>query len=190
MGKCKIGDGKSAYFWTDLWHEDQCLHQKFHHLVSFAKSTDLSVHKVINSDYLEDLFHLPLSHQAFQEFEQLEIICASTAQKIQEGNIDSWTYIWGNDSFSPKKAYKVLIGYQPTIPHFSWLWKTSCQARHKFFFWLLLLDRLNTRNLLKGKNFQLQNYKCDFPDCEVEETMEHLFLTCPFAVKCWDHLCP
>jgi hypothetical protein len=79
MGKCKIGDGKSAYFWTDLWHEDQCLHQKFHHLVSFAKSTDLSVHKAINSNYLEDLFHLPLSHQAFQEFEQLEIICASTA---------------------------------------------------------------------------------------------------------------
>jgi hypothetical protein len=43
---------------------------------------------------------------------------------------------------------------------------------------------------LKRKNFQLQNYKCDFPDYEVEETMEHLFLTCPFAVKCWDHLCP
>jgi hypothetical protein len=122
----------------------------------------------INSDYLEDLFHLPLSQQAFHEFEQLEIICASTAQKIQEGNIDSWTYIWGNDSFSPKTAYKVLIGYQPTIPHFSWLWKTSCQARHKFFFWLLLLDRLNTRNLLKRKNFQLQNYKCDFPNCEDE----------------------
>jgi hypothetical protein len=65
MGKCKIGDGKSAYFWSDLWHEDQCLHQKFHHLVSFAKCTDLSVHKAISSDYLEDLFHLPLSQQAF-----------------------------------------------------------------------------------------------------------------------------
>jgi hypothetical protein len=62
-------------------------------LVYFAKSTDLSVHKAINSEYLEDLFHLPLSQQAFQEFEQMEIICANTAQKIQEGNIDSWTYI-------------------------------------------------------------------------------------------------
>jgi hypothetical protein len=49
---------------------------------------------------------------------------------------------------------------------------------------------LNTRNLLKRKNFHLQNYKCDFTDCEVEETLEHLFLTCPFAIRCWDHLCP
>jgi hypothetical protein len=49
---------------------------------------------------------------------------------------------------------------------------------------------LNTRNLLKRKNFHLQNYKCDFPGCEVEETLEHLFLTCSFAIKCWDHLCP
>jgi hypothetical protein len=37
MGKCVIGDGKSAYFWTYMWHDDECLHQKFHHLVSFAK---------------------------------------------------------------------------------------------------------------------------------------------------------
>jgi hypothetical protein len=92
------------------------LHQKFHHLVSFAKCTDLSVHKAISSDYLEDLFHLPLSQQAFQEFEQLEVICANTAQKIQEANINTWTFIWGNDSFSPKKAYKVLIGaYYSTL---------------------------------------------------------------------------
>jgi hypothetical protein len=34
MGKCVIGDGKTAYFWTDMWHNNECLHQKFHHLVS------------------------------------------------------------------------------------------------------------------------------------------------------------
>jgi hypothetical protein len=36
-GKCVIGDGKTAYFWTDMWHDDECLYQKFHHMVSFAK---------------------------------------------------------------------------------------------------------------------------------------------------------
>jgi hypothetical protein len=139
---------------------------------------------------LEELFHLALSQQAFQEFEQVETICASTLQRTQEGASGKWVYIWGNGSFSPKRAYKVLIGYQPTIPHFSWLWKTSCQARHKFFFWLLLLDRLNTRNLLKKKNFNLPSYNCELPGCREEESLEHLFQTCPFANECWDNVCP
>jgi hypothetical protein len=175
MGKCVLGDGKSAYFWTDMWHDDECLHKKFHHLVTFAKNTELSIHSVIHTEYLEDLFHLPLSQQGFQEFEQLENICEVALQRVQEGGFDKWKYIWGNFSFTSRKAYKVLIVYQPTIPHFSWIWKTSCQARHKFFFWLLILDRLNTRNLLKRKNFHLQNYSCEFPGCNEEETLEHLF---------------
>uniref|UniRef100_A0A0A8ZD98 Reverse transcriptase zinc-binding domain-containing protein n=1 Tax=Arundo donax TaxID=35708 RepID=A0A0A8ZD98_ARUDO len=32
------------------------------------------------------------------------------------------------------------------------MWKSCAQGKHKFFFWLLLKDRLNTRNLLKRKN--------------------------------------
>jgi hypothetical protein len=190
MGKCVLGDGKSAYFWTDMWNDEECLHQKFNHLVTFAKNTELSIHSVIHTEYLEDLFHLPLSQQAFQEFEQLENLCEVALQRVQEGEADKWKYIWGNFSFTSRKAYKVLIGYQPTIPHFSWIWKTSCQARHKFFFWLLVLDRLNTRNLLKRKNFQLQSYSCEFPGCNEEETLEHLFQSCPFAIDCWDSVCP
>jgi hypothetical protein len=88
MGKCVIGDGKTPYFWIDMWHDNECLHQKFHHLVSFAKNTDLTVQSVIHTEYLEDLFILPLSQQAFQEFEQVETICTSTLQKTHEGASD------------------------------------------------------------------------------------------------------
>jgi hypothetical protein len=43
MGRCNLGDGKSTLFWTDLW-ENECLHHKFPHLVTFAKGTNESVH--------------------------------------------------------------------------------------------------------------------------------------------------
>jgi hypothetical protein len=43
MSRSLIGDGKSTLFWTNLWN-DTCLHQKFPHLVSFARKTSLSVH--------------------------------------------------------------------------------------------------------------------------------------------------
>jgi hypothetical protein len=34
MARCNVGDGKSAYFWSDLW-QSSCLQQEFPHLLSF-----------------------------------------------------------------------------------------------------------------------------------------------------------
>jgi hypothetical protein len=110
--------------------------------------------------------------------------------KINEGEIDSWSYIWGSSEFSVKKAYAVMSGHQYAPPQFSWIWKSSCQAKHKFFFWLLLHDRLNTRNLLGTKNFHLPTYACVTLPCVKEETLIHLFWTCPFANHSWDYICP
>jgi hypothetical protein len=32
----------------------------------------MSVHEVINTEFLEDLFHFPLSEEAYIEFQQME----------------------------------------------------------------------------------------------------------------------
>ena len=47
----------------------------FPHLSSFVKNKTAIVHTIIQTEYLEDLFHLPLTVQAFQEFEAMEDIC-------------------------------------------------------------------------------------------------------------------
>jgi hypothetical protein len=189
MARCKLGNGKTALFWTDLWG-DSCLHHKFPHLLTFAKKTDLSVSKVMHMEYLQDMFHLPLSQQAFAEFEQLEILCDSVQFEDNEHVSDSWTYIWGSDKFSTINAYKFLIGVQSAPKFFTWIWESSCQPKHQFFFWLLLHDRLNTRNLLRRKNCVLQSYACVTLQCQQEETLAHLFWSCPFAQECWLILCP
>jgi hypothetical protein len=69
MARCNVGDGKSDYFWTDLW-QSSCLQQKFPHLLSFSKCTNGTISEIVNYEYMEDLFHLPLSHQAFLELNQ------------------------------------------------------------------------------------------------------------------------
>jgi hypothetical protein len=89
-----------------------------------------------------------------------------------------------------KNAYNVMIGRRRTPEIFSWVWKSSCRAKHNFFFWLLLLDRLNTRNLLARKFFNLPSYLCATLQCNQEETLVHLFWTCPFAELCWNYICP
>jgi hypothetical protein len=49
-----------------------------------CKNTNLTVHNAISLENLKDLFHLPLSQEAFLELEELEVICGNTMQMIQE----------------------------------------------------------------------------------------------------------
>jgi len=57
--------------------------------------------------------------------------------------------------------------------------KKENSGRHKFFFWLLVLDRLSTRNLLRRKNFCLRSYSCVLCNANVDSLMlKRLWITC------------
>jgi hypothetical protein len=58
----------------------------------------------------------------------------------------------------------------------------------KAFFWLLLNDRLNTRNLLWRKRFHIPSVNCVLCNHDSEETLKHLFFECEFAQSCWTAL--
>jgi hypothetical protein len=112
----------------------------------------------MKQDHLQGLLHLPLSEEAYDQFNELDIILQSL-QLI--GEKDSWSYIWGNDKYSSRKAYKHLLGSQQVQPDYGWIWKYACQMKHKVFFWLLVHDRLNTRDMLRKKHMHLEYYTCE-----------------------------
>jgi len=56
------------------------------------------------------------------------------------------------------KVYKLLLGHQEVHPVLKWLW--SCQPKQRVFFWLLINDRLSTRNILRRKHMHLDAYDC------------------------------
>lgn len=66
--------------------------------------------------------------------------------------------------------------------------KCAAILRYKVFFWLLLQDRLNTRNLLKRKSFQLPSYNCALCSIQCLESSFHLFWYFPFALRYWDSI--
>ena len=98
---------------------------------------------------------------------------------------DSWTYIWGSSQFSSSKAYKLLTGHTQVDPTFKRLWKTSCQSKHKVFFWLVMKDRKSTRNVMRRRTMQLDDYNCVLCQQQTEETLMHLLFYCNFAKNCW-----
>ena len=172
------------FFWNDLCN-GRLLSVQFPELCSFAKDINTSVHSVFNSEDITDLFHLPLSSHAFSQYQQLVSILQDVT--VQMGN-DTWTYIWGSSIFTSSKAYLHLTGTRNVHLAYKWLWKSYCQPRRNFFFWLLLKDRVSTRALLRRKNIELECYSCVHCLLDTDETLLHLFFHCPFALACWNTL--
>lgn len=189
MARVQINNGKSCYLWEDLW-DNELMSHKFPELYSFSRKKKIVFEEGFSQSPIHSLFNLPLSTQAHSQMLQLE----SLLQQIQlDASADKWSYIWNSSSFSVKKAYKQLKGHTTLHPVYKWLWNSSCQNKHKVFFWLLIKDRLSTRELLRRKNMDLQNFSCvlcmNF-SCvlcmgSVEESLYHLFLGCPFVIQCW-----
>lgn len=130
-------------------------------------------------------FHTPLPIQAFKQFEELR----SYTQTIQlSANRDRWIFSWENSNYTPMKMYKSITTGEPADPIFKRFWKNATMLKFKIFFWLLLYDRVNTRNLLHRKSFHLPTYSCELCQDNMEETTLHLFWDCPFALACWDSI--
>ena len=89
--------------------------------------------------------------------------------------------------FSPSKAYALLIAHRQVHIGIKWLWECFCQPKHKVFFWLLIMDRLRTKNILR-RNMHLDSYQCVLWQDQIEETVQHFFIGCRFAKNCWNML--
>jgi len=182
-----IGDGSSVLFW-----KDHCLFpsmaDEFPRLYSYARDEDVSVQGLLTAASIGASFHLPLSAQAMEELRDMQVAAADVTMTL--GSRDSWDTIWQGGRFTSSKYYMHCFREEESDAAFKWVWRSSCTNKWKVFCWLLLSDRLNTRNMLRRRGMVLQHndYGCLFCTNPPEETIEHLFFTCPFSRQCWDLL--
>jgi len=182
MARVEVNSGQSCYLWEDLW-ENQPISAKFPELFSFARNKKITFQAARAQAQVHSLSNLPLSQQAHAQMLQLQLILQQ--HQLTE-TPDKWSFIWGSSTFTVKRAYKHLKGHQVIHPIYKWLWKSACQNKHKVFFWLLIKDRLSTRELLRRKHMILPDYNCVLCAGTTDETLRHLFLDCPFANQCWN----
>jgi hypothetical protein len=159
------------------------LSQDYPRLASFATNGDISVMEAMQADDLDSLFFLPLSQQAFQEFENLQ----ARLQLIpyDDTATDRWVPTWGS-KYTSRRFYSHIFSTVEAHPIFKAVWKSKCTPRIKFFAWLVLVDMLNTKSTLRRRHLHNQNsILCVMCNDGEEETIEHLFFACPFAQECW-----
>jgi hypothetical protein len=56
---------------------------------------------------------------------------------------------------------------------------------HKVLSWLLLMDRIPTKDILRRRNMHLDSYTCEMCILQRPETSVHLILRCNFTKACW-----
>ncbi|CAO2201894.1 unnamed protein product [Urochloa humidicola] len=187
IAACTVGNGTTVLFWLDVWN-GQLLQEKLPRLFSFAKNQKISVAKFFEAPHTAQHFHLPLSDEAHQEYQELQNIIQDL--QMNEEEKDKWFYIWGSEKYTSRNYYNHRYkNFQPPRP-FLWIWESRCTNKLRVFFWLLMMDRLNTRNILRRKNLQIEgnNYSCVLCQSNSEETAMHLFFSCSFAKKCWQEI--
>lgn len=103
---------------------------------------------------------------------------------------DKWIWLGDNKGqYTVKSGYRVLSRAFPQFyvgnPSFNWLklWNLAIPPTLKNFVWRVLHECLPTLENLRRRFVDVQ------PLCGVckltSESLEHIFLTCPFANRCW-----
>lgn len=182
IAKCTVGDGSTVCFWEDLW-SDTVLSTEFPRLFTFATNETISVHDIMETASLDDIFFLPLSAQAYDEL----LILQDHLQTIayEEEAADSWVLMWG-PKYTSSKFYAHVFSPMEAHPIYRMVWKSRCMPRIKFFAWLVLVDHLNTKDMLRRRHLNVQDDTlCVMCAGGIGEDIEHLVFSCPFAQQCW-----
>ena len=100
-------------------------------VVECGKTQYIYLNVAPSTTLLQNLFHLPLSNEAYAQFQELSVILQNL--RLSQAN-GVWSYIWDSPTFSSSMAYKHLIGHPNVHRVYKWLWKSTCQNKRKFFF--------------------------------------------------------
>jgi hypothetical protein len=146
---------------------------------------NLSAAQVFDTEDLVSLFHLPLSRVAFEELGQLQLLMHGN--RLTDQN-HIWKYCWGN-KYTSAKFYDHIHSHIKVSKVYHWLWKSSCTMSAKFFAWLVLKDRLNTRDLLQRRHWHVtEDLNCVLCALGTHEDRVHLFFECNFSRRIWAYL--
>ncbi|GAV80390.1 zf-RVT domain-containing protein [Cephalotus follicularis] len=86
-------------------------------------------------------------------------------------------------TFSTHKAWNGIRCPSSEVPWYSLVWHPLRIPKHSFCFWLALRGAHKTRDKLRVAG-SILSAACVF-NCGEEETLEHLFFSCPFSHSVW-----
>lgn len=138
----------------------------------------ISVLDFLHEHDYTNFFQLPLSVEAMEECRLLE-----GTQNLPINNTANNNWLWspGKGNYSAKSFYTTMHAHMPVDEPCKWIWESRSIMKIKVFAWLMLNDRLNTRDMLVRRHWRQHNDENNCPLCPTQtlEDIYHLFLSVP-----------
>ena len=180
MTRCTLGSGSSIFFWHDRWLLQEPLADAFPALYSHYVKQNNLVMDVLQNGVEMDLRNWLTNAATSQLALLLQLLQGITLSDEPDRRV-----MLDGSTFSMRGAYCSLQNALHDTDA-ERVWNSKVPAKLKMFGWLLLLDRINTRENLHHKHI-LEYTNC--PRCPAAiEDRRHLFFTCPRAALIWQRL--
>ncbi|XP_073355154.1 uncharacterized protein [Aegilops tauschii subsp. strangulata] len=167
----KVGNGKSVRFWEDRWTGNATLATSCWELYNIANTTNVSISEVWDGVTLKINFRRCFSPDMLTAWNELFCVVKDLSLNDCEDTI-----IW---DLEPKgiytvKSYYNFVNFRGVVPdNIILIWKANVPQRIQIFLWLLVRNKLLTRdNLLKRQH--VADPTCLL--CNEAESVNHLFL--------------
>ena len=153
-------------------------------LFSFAAHEDISVQQFLLLEHQTQHFHLPISLEATVELEEINSWLHETT--IESWRHDEWVTSWGDTGFKAKNFYRICFKEENPPRFITNIWKSKCILKHKVFAWLMFMDRINTRDMLIRRHWNIgDDHSCLLCPNNILEDRAHLIFHCPFSQIFW-----
>ena len=162
------------------------MHECFPRLCSFAVDEAITVKDFLEQTDILEHFHLPLSQEAYSEFTQFQALLPLI--NLEAGSRDTWKWPSKSGDYRAKLYYDSCFTHIVVDPIFKWIWKCACTLKLKVFGWLLLMDRLNTRDMMQRRQWIIQDDTCVLFNLAQHEDRAHLFFACNFSQRVWNYV--
>ena len=165
-----MGNGLNTSFWKSNWIGNQPLAVQFPSLFDLAYDKDISVNKVLVSNFEALSFRRRIIGNLRVLFDDLMNCCNHFSLSDQDDRI-----VWGLDKkvFSVNSLYKRNVMDQVSVPY-KFLWKSKLPQKIKIFIWLVVRNKILTKDNLKKRNWN-GSQECCF--CGGDESIDHLFFS-------------
>ncbi|WZZ05910.1 hypothetical protein YC2023_091831 [Brassica napus] len=176
--RLQLQNGATARFWYDNWSPFGCLHD---YLQASLSRFGIPLNATVASLHRNGVWSLPPARSDHQ----LQLLSYLTTIQLTD---DQDTYLWEMEGkimerYETGKVYHYLRGHIPTVQWASAVWSSKGIPRQSFHTWLVVLDRLPTRDRLINWGLQVS------PLCllcnSTTESRNHLYLECPYSFELW-----
>jgi hypothetical protein len=178
-GRFTLGNGQSIRFWEDIWLGEVSLARQYPALYHIAQYKNVKVANVLSHAPLNIGFRRALSGNKWIQW----IALCRRLMTINLGTNQD-RFVWNLNTsglFSVKSMYNDCMNdHTPFLRKY--LWKIKIPLKIKIFMWFLSNKVLLTKDNLAKRSW-MGCTKCCF--CGEQESVEHLFLLCPFAKIIW-----